>query len=181
MAGGGGGPLYAVYDISGQTALVTGASSGIGEALVWRLAEAGVKIIAVARRKERLTALKEAIKEKFGDAEVHCVTLDVRDIKAIQTLPAALPEGFDKVDILVNNAGLARGASAAHENKMEDVQEVLETNVTGTMAFTEAFVPGMIARGRGHLVNMGSIAGHEVRYIYSYMSIIGDDDRVMNA
>ena len=154
-------PLYARYEIKGQTALVTGASSGIGEALVWRLAEAGCKVVAVARRMERLQELKQSVEARFGEGMVHCVTLDVRALDKVASLPSELPEGFADVDILVNNAGLARGAAPAHENVMSDVLEVFETNVSGVMAFTSAFVPGMVKRGRGHLVNIGSIAGHE--------------------
>ena len=156
-------PLYETYSIAGQTALVTGASSGIGEALVWRLVEAGTKVVMVARREERLVAIKKALAEAFAGSEerVTYITLDVRDLARVEDLPGELPEGFKEVDILVNNAGLALGAAPAQENIIKDVLTMMETNVTAVMAFTKAFTPGMISRGLGHVVNIGSIAGHE--------------------
>ncbi|CAG9461478.1 unnamed protein product [Pedinophyceae sp. YPF-701] len=153
--------LYQPYDIKGHTALITGASSGIGEATALRLAEAGCKVILVARRADRLEALAKRMKEEFGNGDVHCVTMDVRDSAAVDALPTQLPAPFADVDILVNNAGLALGTAGAHEHDMDQVQVMLDTNVSALLRFTRAFAPQMVARDRGHIVNVSSIAGHE--------------------
>lgn len=153
--------MYHSASIKGQCALVTGASSGIGKAIAWRLAEAGCRLILVARSKERLESLKTTLENTYSGAQIHLAVLDVRDTDKVRRLPEELPQDFKSVDILVNNAGLALGVAAAHEVKMEDVETVLATNVTGAIAFTTAFVPGMVSRNTGHIVNISSIAGHE--------------------
>jgi NADP-dependent 3-hydroxy acid dehydrogenase YdfG len=155
-------PLYSTLDISGQVALITGASAGIGEACAWRFAEAGAVLVLIGRRTERLATLSAALKEAYPSiVEPHCVTLDVQDVAAIEALPAQLPPAYANVNILVNNAGLALGVAGAADNKMSDVAQMISTNVTGLIAFCSAFLPGMRARGSGHLINIGSIAGHE--------------------
>jgi len=149
-------------DVAGQTVLVTGATAGIGEACAWRFAEAGCVLVLLGRRTERLAALAAALKAAYPSiVDPHCVTLDVQDLAAIAALPAVLPTAYAAVDVLVNNAGLALGTAGAADNSMKDVVQMISTNVTGLMAFTSAFVPGMRTRGRGHLINIGSIAGHE--------------------
>uniref|UniRef100_A0A7S0UK52 Ketoreductase domain-containing protein n=1 Tax=Polytomella parva TaxID=51329 RepID=A0A7S0UK52_9CHLO len=152
--------LYQPVDIEGYTVLITGASSGIGEACAFRFAEAGCKLILLARREERLQNIKSQLTSTY-QVPVHIVAMDVRDIKAIEALPDQLPEEFSKVDILVNNAGLALGVAPVVDNQIEDVVAMLETNVTATVVFTKVFVAGMIARGRGHLINISSVAGKE--------------------
>eukprot|EP00192_Tetraselmis_astigmatica_P021846 CAMPEP_0117657618 /NCGR_PEP_ID=MMETSP0804-20121206/5427_1 /TAXON_ID=1074897 /ORGANISM="Tetraselmis astigmatica, Strain CCMP880" /LENGTH=266 /DNA_ID=CAMNT_0005464085 /DNA_START=87 /DNA_END=887 /DNA_ORIENTATION=+ len=152
--------LYAPYDIKGQVALVTGASSGIGESIAWRLAELGTSLVITARREDRLQKLKAEIQAKYSVA-VHTQTLDMRDLKAVKAMPGVLPPEFQKVDILVNNAGLAVGVDKAYEANIDDYVTMLEANVTGLMAMTRALVPGMVERKRGHVVNMSSVAGIE--------------------
>jgi len=142
---------------------VTGASSGIGEACAHRLAEAGCHLVLVARREDRLKAMQRRL-QTYG-VRVHVVPMDVADVAAVAKLPeqlAASAAEFADVDILVNNAGLALGTASVDTNSMSDVRSMVEVNIVGLVAFTRAFVPGMKERGRGHIVNMGSIAGHEV-------------------
>jgi 3-hydroxy acid dehydrogenase/malonic semialdehyde reductase len=136
-------------------ALVTGASAGIGEAAVRRLVTDGWRVIAAARRADRLTALAADV----GPA-ARPFALDVTDADAVAALPDSLPEGWRDVDLLVNNAGLALGREPAQASLLSDWETMVATNVTGLLRVTHALLPGMVARRRGHVVNVGSIAGH---------------------
>jgi 3-hydroxy acid dehydrogenase/malonic semialdehyde reductase len=138
-----------------MVAFVTGASSGLGEAIARRYAGAGVRVIAAARRRDRLAALVD----EFGDDLIFVSVLDVRDRAAIERLVASLPPAFAEIDVLVNNAGLALGLEAAQEADLDNWQQMIETNCTGLVYVTRAVLPGMVARRHGHVVNMGSIAG----------------------
>ncbi|HXJ19011.1 MAG TPA: SDR family NAD(P)-dependent oxidoreductase [Polyangia bacterium] len=135
-------------------AFVTGATSGFGAAICRRFAREGHRLIATGRRAERLDALRG----ELGDALAHAIELDVRDAAAVQRAVAELPAQVQAVDLLVNNAGLARGLEPAHRAWLEDWQEMVDTNVKGLMTMTRAVLPGMVARGRGHVVNIGSTA-----------------------
>jgi 3-hydroxy acid dehydrogenase / malonic semialdehyde reductase len=135
-------------------AFITGASSGFGAAIARRLARDGARVVLAARRRERL----EALARDLG-AQAHVVTLDVRDNAAVESAVAALPAGFGDVDVLVNNAGLALGLEPAQRAALADWDEMVDTNVKGLMYVTRAVLPGMVARGRGHVVNIGSVAG----------------------
>ncbi|CAA9590175.1 Short-chain dehydrogenase [uncultured Synechococcales cyanobacterium] len=148
-----------MVSIQGQVALVTGASSGIGAACAKMFAAAGVKLILAARRRERLEALATQLQE-LG-TEIHLLTLDVRDRTAVASALQALPEPWSKVDILINNAGLSRGLDKLYEGSISDWEEMLDTNVKGLLYLTRFLVPGMVQQGRGHVVNIGSIAGHQ--------------------
>lgn len=155
-------PLYQPMSVEGLTVLITGATAGIGEATAWRFAEAGCKLILLGRRAERLDALKTALMNAYPSLpEILILPFDVQEIEKIATLPQSLPSSHNDVDILVNNAGLALGTAPVQENSMADATQMLTTNVSAVIAFTRAFIPGMRARGRGHLINIGSIAGHE--------------------
>src|SRR5665213_1425252 len=134
--------------------LVTGATSGFGLAIARRFAAEGHRVIAAGRRGERLAALAE----ELGAARVHPVVLDVRDRNAIDTALAALPAELAAIDLLVNNAGLAVGLEPAQRADIEAWEVMVDTNVKGLMYVTRAVLPGMVARGRGHIVNLGSIA-----------------------
>ena len=134
--------------------LVTGATSGFGLAIARRFAAEGHRVIAAGRRGERLAALAE----ELGAARVHPVVLDVRDRNAIDTALAALPAELAGIDLLVNNAGLAVGLEPAQRADIEAWEVMVDTNVKGLMYVTRAVLPGMVARGRGHIVNLGSIA-----------------------
>ena len=108
--------FYRPYSIRDKVVLITGASAGIGEACAWRFADVGCKLVLVARRTQRLAALKSAILAHYPDARIHLVTLDVRKTKALTKLPTSLPPAFADVDILVNNAGLALGVDVDAED-----------------------------------------------------------------
>ena len=181
--------LYSSESVAGATVWITGATAGIGEACAWRFAEGGARIVLIGRRNERLDALDAALTEAYPSMpKPFCLALDVQDIKRIENVMTELPVEYVKPDILVNNAGLALGVNAAWSNNMcvaacpacpflrpraqtaaqppslrrrDEVQTMLATNVTGLIAFTTAVLPGMRARGRGHIINVGSIAGHE--------------------
>jgi 3-hydroxy acid dehydrogenase/malonic semialdehyde reductase len=136
------------------TALITGATAGFGAAIARRLVADGLRVIATGRRKERLDALAA----ELGPALLP-FRLDVTDAAATGALPASLPEGWQTVDILVNNAGLALGLGPAYEAKIADWDKMVATNVSGLIHMTHALLPGMVARNRGHVVNLGSTAG----------------------
>ena len=139
-----------------RTVLVTGASSGIGAACARAFAAAGDRLVLTARRTGRLRELVEQL-----PVPAHAVTLDVRDRDAVQAALDGLPAEFAEVDVLVNNAGLAAGQEPLPGGDPQDWDRMLDTNVRGLLAVTAAVVPGMVGRGRGHVVNIGSIAGHE--------------------
>ena len=135
-------------------ALVTGATSGFGAAIARRFARAGHHIVAAGRRTDRLAALRA----ELGDAQVTTVPLDVRDRAAVAQAIAGLPPEVAAIDLLVNNAGLALGLEPAHQASLDDWDEMVDTNVKGLMTVTRAVLPGMVARNRGHVVNVGSTA-----------------------
>ena len=134
--------------------LVTGASAGFGAAIVRRGVRDGHRVIAAARRGDRLAALRA----ELGDA-VLAFPLDVTDPRAVAALPGSLPEGWREVDVLVNNAGLALGLDPAQTSLLSDWDTMVATNVTGLLHMTRALLPGMVERDSGHVVNLGSVAG----------------------
>jgi len=134
---------------------VTGATSGFGAAIARRFAAEGHRIIAAGRRQERLSALAA----EFAAGRVHAVTLDVRHRGQVDATVAALPSDLKAIDLLVNNAGLALGLEPAHRVDPDDWEQMVDTNVKGLMYVTRAVLPGMVERRRGHIVNLGSIAG----------------------
>jgi 3-hydroxy acid dehydrogenase / malonic semialdehyde reductase len=140
---------------------ITGASSGIGEACAKAFAAAGARLLLAARREDRLSEVARTLTAEHGTA-THLVTLDVRDREAVARAFAELPSEWAAIDILVNNAGLARGFGKLHENAIEDWEEMIDTNVKGLLYVSRTVVPGMVERGRGHVVNIGSVAGREV-------------------
>lgn len=144
--------------LEGKVALVTGANSGIGEACARRLAAAGAHLVLTGRRAERLRAVEKALGTE-GPGWVRTVTLDVRDRVAVEAFAAGLEAGGIETDILVNNAGLARGLARIHEGDPDDWDEMIDTNVRGLLYVTRAILPGMVQRDRGHVVNIGSVAG----------------------
>lgn len=147
--------------IRGQTAVITGATAGIGQACARALGEAGVHLVLIGRRQSRLDALVAEIEAAHGVRALP-YQLDVRDRAGVTDFVAWLgDEGLD-VDILVNNAGLARGLDAVQDGKHDDWDEMIDTNIKGLLNMTRAILPGMIARDSGHVVNIGSIAGHWV-------------------
>lgn len=151
---------YKPYSIKGKVALVTGASAGIGEACAWRFADAGCRLVLVARRGERLEQLKGKIVGAFG-VPVHCVVMDVRNTSELMALPESLPQEFQNIDILVNNAGLALGMDTTDAVNIEDASTMLETNVKAVVALTSVVSKGMKERNAGHIINISSVAAHE--------------------
>jgi len=137
-----------------RTAFVTGASNGFGAAIVRRFAAEGVRVVALARRQDRLAGLAA----ELGDS-VLPVRLDVRDRAAVQDVVAGLPAEFAEIDVLVNNAGLAKGLKPAQEADLDDWEEMIDTNCKGLVYCTRTILPGMVERRRGHVVNLGSVAG----------------------
>lgn len=135
--------------------LVTGASAGFGEAIARRFVRDGHRVIATARRADRLQALAR----ELGDA-VLAHPLDVTDARAVAALPDNLPEGWREIDVLVNNAGLALGLDPAQAASLDDWDTMVATNIVGLLHATRALLPGMVARNRGHIVNLGSVAGY---------------------
>ena len=136
--------------------LVTGATSGFGASIARRFAREGHRIIATGRRTERLVALAG----ELGDAVALTLPLDVRDRAAVERAIAGLPPELSAIDLLINSAGLARGLEPAQRASLDDWDEMVDTNVKGLMAMTFSVLPGMVARDRGHVVNLGSTAGH---------------------
>lgn len=148
--------------LNGKIVFITGATSGIGEASALAFAAEGARLLLAARRVERFQELTPKLKAA-GAPAVHTFSLDVRKAAEVQSQLDALPEDWKAIDILVNNAGLSRGLEKLHEGKLQDWDEMIDTNVKGLLYVTRAVVPGMVARGRGHVVNLGSTAG-EITY-----------------
>ncbi len=144
-------------DLNNKIVFVTGATAGIGEACARKFAAQGARLILAARRKERL--------QKFSDGlNTSCLqlTLDVRDRAAVETSVKGLPKEWQAIDVLVNNAGLGRGLDKIYEASVDDWEEMIDTNIKGLLYVSRAVLPGMVERQGGHIINIGSIAGHEV-------------------
>lgn len=144
-------------DLTNKIVFITGASSGIGEAAARKFAQKGSRTILAARRLDRLKELASELPR-----QQHLLELDVRDHKKVKKAIDALPAQWQAIDILVNNAGLSRGLDKLHEGKIVDWEEMIDTNIKGLLYVSRAVIPGMVSRGRGHIINIGSIAGHEV-------------------
>jgi serine 3-dehydrogenase len=147
--------------LQGKTVFITGASSGIGFACAQAFAREGARLILSARRKERVDALAEELRKTHG-TESLTFHLDVRQQPAVEKAVQDLPAAWQDIEILVNNAGLSRGLDKLHEGKLQDWEEMIDTNVKGLLYVSRAVIPGMVARGKGTIINIGSLAGHEV-------------------
>lgn len=135
--------------------LVTGATAGFGAAIARRFVGAGAKVIAAGRRRDRLEALAAELGPNLAP-----LVLDVSDRAAVARTLAKLPAGFEDIEVLVNNAGLALGMEPADSASLDDWETMIDTNVKGLTYVTHALLPGMVARGRGHVINMGSVAAN---------------------
>lgn len=145
--------------LQGKTVFVTGASSGIGRATALAFAHEGARLLLCARRLEKLEEFKQPLLDA-GALAVHAFALDVQDRSAVEAAIAALPQDWKDIDVLVNNAGLSRGFTKLQEDDPQNWEEMIDTNVKGLLYVTRAVVPGMVERGRGHVINMGSTAGY---------------------
>ncbi|MDI3254163.1 MAG: SDR family NAD(P)-dependent oxidoreductase [Bacillota bacterium] len=145
-------------NLKGKIVFITGASAGIGQATARAFARKGARLLLAARRLERLENIKRELLEAGADA-IYTLALDVRNREQVEQQIRSLPEEWQPIDVLINNAGLSRGLDKVYEAKVEDWEEMIDTNVKGMLYVTRAVVPGMVARGRGHIVNLGSTAG----------------------
>ena len=137
---------------------ITGASSGIGAACAKKFAQAGYDLVLNARSEDKLRPLLEELAQSYS-IQICPLIFDVRDRKAAQQAIDSLPEGFKAIDVLVNNAGLALGMDKEYEGIEENYDTMIDTNITALLMITRMVVPGMVERGRGHIINIGSVAG----------------------
>ncbi len=144
-----------------KIAFITGASAGIGEACAKTLAQEGYQLILAARRKERLEALADELKEKFQTAS-YLIELDVRDRHAVEEAVQSLPSEWRNIAVLINNAGLSQGLDPIQTGDLDDWDRMIDTNIKGLLYVTRAITPLMIENNAGHIINIGSIAGKEV-------------------
>jgi NADP-dependent 3-hydroxy acid dehydrogenase YdfG len=145
-------------DLKGKIVFVTGASAGIGRATALAFAAEGSRMLLAARRAGKLAEVASECL-KLGAPSVHSIDLDVRDHRAVQNTIDTLPDEWAEIDVLVNNAGLSRGLDKLYMGRIEDWEEMIDTNVKGLLYVTRAVVPGMVVRGRGHVISLGSTAG----------------------
>ena len=138
--------------------LITGASSGIGEGCARKFASEGARLILNARSVDKLEALAQDLKEKYG-TDSYIMPFDVRDRKAASEALASLPAEWQAIDVLINNAGLVIGVDKEHEGDLDEWDIVIDTNIKSLLSMTRMVVPGMVERGCGHIINIGSIAG----------------------
>jgi NADP-dependent 3-hydroxy acid dehydrogenase YdfG len=148
--------------LNGKIVFITGASAGIGAATALAFAVEGARLLLAARRVNKLAQVASLALER-GASAVHSFELDVRNYRAVQDAIDSLPQEWAEIDILVNNAGLSRGLDKLYTGRIEDWDEMIDTNVKGLLYVSRAVVPGMVVRGRGHIVNLGSTAG-EITY-----------------
>lgn len=140
---------------------ITGASSGIGEACAAYFAKAGAKLLLCARRVEAMNDLAAQLKENYG-TDIFVFQLDVRQHAVVKEAIQSLPDAWRHVDVLINNAGLAAGLDHLQDGNIKDWDEMIDTNVKGLLYVTREILPQMVAKNRGHVINIGSIAGHEL-------------------
>lgn len=144
-----------------KTILITGATSGIGQACAERFASHRYRLIITGRRKDRLEKLAEKLHQE-SQCEVLPLCFDVRDYAATEAALSDLPEAFSKIDVLINNAGLASGFGSIQNGQISDWDKMIDTNIKGLLYVTKVLCPGMIERKSGHIINIASIAGKEV-------------------
>ncbi len=150
-----------MISLKGKVVFITGASSGIGEACARMFAGEGAALLLAARRVERVQKLAAELSAAHG-VKVHAFALDVRNRREVHETLGRIPEAFRPIAVLVNNAGLARGMEPVHEGLIDDWDEMIDTNVKGLLYVSREIIPGMVVRGEGHIVNIGSTAGHQV-------------------
>ncbi len=149
------------YTLRDSVVFITGASSGIGAACAKAFAAKGARLLLCARRIARVDALASALSAEFN-IRTRSIQLDVRSHREVAEAISSLPDEWKDIDVLVNNAGLSRGLDKLQNGSISDWDEMIDTNVKGLLYVTRVVLPGMITRGRGHIINIGSIAGHAV-------------------
>jgi 3-hydroxy acid dehydrogenase / malonic semialdehyde reductase len=145
--------------LKGKTVFITGASSGIGKSTAMAFAHQGCRLLLCARRVDNL----QAIQQEFivaGASAIHLFSLDVQNRQAVESALSALPADWSDIDVLVNNAGLSRGMTKLFQDDPQNWEEMIDTNVKGLLYVTRAVVPGMVTRGHGHVINLGSTAAY---------------------
>jgi hypothetical protein len=147
--------------VANKTVLITGASSGIGEAAAHAFAKAGARLLISARTEAKLVALKSTLEKEYA-AKVHILLMDVSNRKVVSQVLTTLPEDWNKIDILVNNAGLALGLETIQDGNMDDWDQMIDTNVKGLLYVSHFVLKIMVARNRGHVINIGSTSGYSV-------------------
>lgn len=150
-----------MISMKGKTVFVSGASAGIGYFTACVFAREGARIILAARRESRLERLAQKLNEDYGATSL-CLKIDVRQQRDVIKQLNSLPARWRKIDVLVNNAGLSRGLSKLHEGDLTDWEEMIDTNIKGLLYVSRVIIPWMVKRETGHIINIGSIAGHEV-------------------
>lgn len=138
---------------------ITGATAGIGKSCAFKFAEVGSKLILMIRNEEKGKNLIKEIEEKYPDTEITLLIGDVRDGLKCENLINSLPDNLKNIDILVNNAGLAKGLNKVYETSIEDINTMIDTNIKGLLFVTRAIVPLMLKNNKGHIINLGSVAG----------------------
>jgi serine 3-dehydrogenase len=148
-------------DLKGKIVFITGASAGIGKACAELFAKEKANLILTARRLDRIKTLAKKLENAYK-IKIKCINLDVRDYEQVEEVIKSIGNNWKKIDILVNNAGLSRGLDKIYEGKREDWDEMIDTNIKGLAYVTRHVVPLMVKRKKGHIINIGSTAGHEV-------------------
>jgi serine 3-dehydrogenase len=136
---------------------ISGATAGIGQAAARKFAEKGARLVLAARRIDRLEELRKEL-----DTEIYTLQLDIRDYDAVNEAVLNIPDEFKEIDVLVNNAGLGRGLDKLHQANRESWEDMIDTNIKGLLYLSRSIIPQMVERDKGHIINIGSIAGHEV-------------------
>lgn len=166
-----------MHSLKNLLVCITGASSGIGAACATEFARHGSSLILLGRRKERLVRLASQLQSEF-ETKTKVVALDVRNAKEVEHTFVGLAPPWNEIDILVNNAGLSRGLAPLHKGSLQDWEEMIDTNIKGLLYVSRTVLPGMVERNRGHIINIGSIAGHQTYpggnvYAASKFAIVG--------
>jgi serine 3-dehydrogenase len=147
--------------LKNKTVFITGASAGIGESCARAFAREGCHLLLAARRKDRIDALARLLADKYA-IRTHAFRLDVTRQADVEAALGSLPAEWKQIDILLNNAGLSRGLTTLQEGELRDWEEMIDTNIKGLLYVTRAVLPAMVARNSGHVINLGSIAGHQL-------------------
>lgn len=144
-----------------KTAFITGTTAGFGEAIAYKMAKLGYRLVITGRRQERLDKMTEKLQKEYN-VDVLSLCFDVRDYDASKKAIESMPDNFKDIDVLVNNAGLAAGAASFEDSLLDDFDRMIDTNVKGLLYVTKLLTPRMIERNQGHIINISSIAGIEV-------------------